>query len=50
MAENVKLYRRIADSIAEAIESGQYRLGDRLPTERELAEQYGVAARPCAKR
>ena len=43
MAENVKLYRRIADSIAEAIESGQYKLGDRLPTERELAEQYGVS-------
>ena len=43
MAENVKLYRRIADSVAEAIESGQYKLGDRLPTERELAEQYGVS-------
>nr|AGU12228.1 FCD domain [uncultured organism] len=43
MAENVKLYRRIADSIAEAIESGQYKLGDRLPTERELAEQFGVS-------
>jgi DNA-binding FadR family transcriptional regulator len=43
MAENVKLYRRIADSLAEAIEGGQYKLGDRLPTERELAEQYGVS-------
>jgi GntR family transcriptional repressor for pyruvate dehydrogenase complex len=43
MAENVKLYRRIADSIADAIEGGQYKLGDRLPTERELAEQYGVS-------
>lgn len=43
MAENVKLYRRIADSIAEAIESGQYKLGDRLPTERELADQFGVS-------
>ncbi|WP_426012214.1 FadR/GntR family transcriptional regulator [Caulobacter sp. DWR2-3-1b2] len=43
MAENVKLYRRIADTIAEAIESGRYKLGDRLPTERELAEQFGVS-------
>jgi len=43
MAENVKLYRRIADTIAEAIEAGRYRLGDRLPTERELAEQFGVS-------
>lgn len=43
MAENVKLYRRIADAIAEAIESGRYKVGDRLPTERELAEQYGVS-------
>ena len=43
MADNVKLYRRIADSVADAIESGQYKLGDRLPTERELAEQFGVS-------
>jgi len=43
MADNVKLYRRIADTVAEAIEAGQYRLGDRLPTERELAEQFGVS-------
>jgi DNA-binding GntR family transcriptional regulator len=51
MADNVKLYRRIADSVADAIEAGQYKLGDRLPTERELAEQFGVSAvPPCAKR
>ena len=43
MSDNVKLYRRIADSVADAIEAGQYRLGDRLPTERELAEQFGVS-------
>ena len=43
MADNVKLYRRIADTVAEAIEAGQYKLGDRLPTERELAEQFGVS-------
>jgi GntR family transcriptional repressor for pyruvate dehydrogenase complex len=43
MADNVKLYRRIADTLADAIEAGKYRLGDRLPTERELAEQFGVS-------
>ena len=43
MAVNGKLYRRIADSLAEAIEAGEYKLGDRLPTERELAEQFGVS-------
>jgi DNA-binding FadR family transcriptional regulator len=43
MADNVKLYRRIADTVADAIEAGQYKLGDRLPTERELAEQFGVS-------
>jgi len=38
-----KLYRRLADAIASEIESGKYKVGDRLPTERELAEQYGVS-------
>jgi len=43
MSDNVKLYRKIADTVADAIEAGQYRIGDRLPTERELAEQFGVS-------
>ena len=43
MAVSGKLYRRLADSIAAEIESGKYALGDRLPTERELADQYGVS-------
>src|SRR4029453_2640123 len=38
-----KLYRRLADSIASEIESGKYALGERLPTERELAERFGVS-------
>jgi GntR family transcriptional repressor for pyruvate dehydrogenase complex len=38
-----KLYRRIADAIAAEIEAGKFALGDRLPTERELAEQFGVS-------
>jgi DNA-binding FadR family transcriptional regulator len=43
MPINGKLYRKIADSLAGEIESGKYKLGDRLPTERELAEQFGVS-------
>ncbi len=43
MSENKKLYRQIADSIAAEIESGRYRPGDRLPTERDLAVQFGVS-------
>lgn len=43
MAVSGKLYRRLADSIAAEIGAGKYRLGERLPTERELAEQFGVS-------
>jgi GntR family transcriptional repressor for pyruvate dehydrogenase complex len=38
-----KLYRRLADAIAAEIEGGRYKVGERLPTERELAELYGVS-------
>jgi GntR family transcriptional repressor for pyruvate dehydrogenase complex len=43
MAASGKLYRRLADSIAAEIEAGKYKVGERLPTERELADQYGVS-------
>ncbi|MDI7776456.1 FadR/GntR family transcriptional regulator [Asticcacaulis sp. EMRT-3] len=43
MSDPKKLYRRIADSIAAEIESGHYKPGDRLPTERDLAVQFGVS-------
>ncbi len=36
-------YRAIAESLREAIQSGVYRPGDRLPTEMELAHQHGVS-------
>lgn len=35
-------YRAIADAITEAIQSGQLRAGERLPPQRELADQLGV--------
>lgn len=43
MAPSGKLYRRLADAIASEIEAGKYKVGERLPTERELAEHFGVS-------
>jgi GntR family transcriptional regulator len=36
-------YRRIADSLRQAIEDGQLGGGDQLPTEQELAETWGAS-------
>jgi len=38
-----KLYQQIARTIAASIEDGQYAPGDRLPSERELADDFGVS-------
>jgi GntR family transcriptional regulator, hexuronate regulon transcriptional repressor len=38
-----KLYRKIALAIAAAIVEGRYVPGDKLPSERELADQFGVS-------
>jgi GntR family hexuronate regulon transcriptional repressor len=38
-----KLYQQIARTIAAAIEDGRYAPGDRLPSERELADDFGVS-------
>lgn len=39
----VPLYYQIELKLREVIESGKYRPGDRLPTEKELQEHYGVS-------
>jgi GntR family transcriptional regulator len=39
----VPLYFQIELQLRDAIESGRYRAGDRLPTESELRRQYGVS-------
>jgi DNA-binding FadR family transcriptional regulator len=46
--ENRRLYRQIADQIAQLIESGEYGAGSRLPPERDLARQLGVS-RPSVR-
>lgn len=38
-----RLYRDIVDQIQELIVAGDLRPGDRLPAERQLAEQFGVS-------
>lgn len=39
----VYVYLQVAHHIAEQIRTGRLRVGARLPAERDLAEQYGVA-------
>ena len=41
--ESRRLYRQIADQIAQLIESGEFPPGTRLPAERELASSLGVS-------
>lgn len=43
-----RLYRQIADQLSQLIKRGDFRVGDRLPAERELAEQLGVS-RPSVR-
>src|SRR5438093_11059247 len=38
-----KLYEQIAEQIKQRILRGELRTGDRLPTENELAEQFGAS-------
>ena len=37
------LYRKIYDDLLAGIQDGTFREGDRLPSEKELADQYGVS-------
>lgn len=40
---NPRLYEHIARTLEQAIEVGRYKPGDRLPSERELSEEFGVS-------
>lgn len=43
-----RLYRQVADQLRSLIDRGEYAVGSRLPTERELAEQLRVS-RPTVR-
>ena len=38
-----KLYLQLCDALTEAIERGEWNVGDRLPVERDLCRQHGVS-------
>src|ERR1044072_7092895 len=48
MTETRRLYEQIAQKLAKAIADGEYELGQRLPSERELAQSFGVS-RPTVR-
>ncbi len=43
MAESQRLYERIAQKLAGGIAKGEYKIGQRLPSERELAQNFAVS-------
>lgn len=43
-----RLYRQVADQLRGLIDNGEYGVGDRLPTERELSESLGIS-RPTVR-
>ena len=48
--EPQRLYRQIADQLRQLIAKGEFVVGARLPAERDLAKQLGVAAPRCGRR
>jgi DNA-binding FadR family transcriptional regulator len=48
MVEARRLYEQISQTLAKAIAGGEYELGQRLPSERELAQSFGVS-RPTVR-
>lgn len=48
MSEPRRLYEQISQKLAKSIAAGEYKLGERLPSERELAQAFGVS-RPTVR-
>jgi len=43
MAGNYALYQQLADSLRDKIYEGEYSFGDKLPSERSMAEKFGIS-------
>jgi DNA-binding FadR family transcriptional regulator len=43
MSDNRRLYEQIAEKLSNGIASGKYKVGQRLPSERELAQTFSVS-------
>ena len=41
----IRIYHEVADQIEDAILTEKLQIGDRLPSERELAESFGISRR-----
>src|SRR5215207_10497264 len=48
MIETERLYQRVAQEVGELIRRGEFPIGQRLPSERDLARQLGVS-RPVVR-
>lgn len=48
LQDSGRLYQRVAEKLAEAIRSGEFKVGSRLPAERKLAERFFVS-RPTVR-
>jgi DNA-binding FadR family transcriptional regulator len=48
LVPRARLYRQIADQLRQLIDKGEYPVGSRLPTERDLAKKLGVS-RPTVR-
>lgn len=48
MVEPRRLYEQIARTLSQAIGNGEYQIGQRLPSERDLAQTFGVS-RPTVR-
>jgi DNA-binding FadR family transcriptional regulator len=46
--ETQRLYRQIADQLRDLMAAGEFKIGTRLPAERDLALQLGVS-RPSVR-
>lgn len=46
--EPTRLYQKIAKRLIEALQNGEFKVGDRMPAERDLAQQFGVS-RPVVR-